>query len=84
MLRVSFIIHNHQAMNNGVIKNLNILNLLEEFLETMKARMSDKETRKNFDKVFRLFNNDNSDSITLRNLRCVKKKLGETMTDEEL
>ena len=56
----------------------------EEFLDMMTARMSDKDTREDIAKGFRLFDDDTSGSITLRNLRRVAKELGETMTDEEL
>ena len=56
----------------------------EEFLDMMTARMSDKDSRDDIAKVFRLFDDDNSGSITLRNLRRVAKELGETMTDQEL
>ena len=56
----------------------------EEFLDMMTARMSDKDTREDIAKVFRLFDDDTSGSVTLRNLRRVAKELGETMTDEEL
>lgn len=56
----------------------------EEFLDMMTARMSDKDTREDIAKVFRLFDDDTSGSISLRNLRRVAKELGETMTDEEL
>lgn len=56
----------------------------EEFLDMMMARMSDKDTREDITKVFRLFDDDGTGNITLRNLRRVAKELGETMTDEEL
>ena len=54
----------------------------EEFLDMMTARMSDKDTREDITKVFRLFDDDNTGTITLRNLRRVARELGETMTDE--
>ena len=38
----------------------------EEFLDMMTARMSDKDTREDISKVFRLFDDDTSGSITLR------------------
>jgi centrin-1 len=56
----------------------------EEFLDMMTARMSDKDTREDVAKVFRLFDDDNTGTISLRNLRRVARELGETMTDEEL
>ena len=56
----------------------------EEFLDMMTARMSDKDSREDIAKVFRLFDDDNTGQITLRNLRRVARELGETMTDEEL
>ena len=56
----------------------------EEFLDMMTARMSDKDTREDIAKVFKLFDDDNTGQITLKNLRRVARELGETMTDEEL
>ena len=56
----------------------------EEFLDMMTARMSDRDTREDIDKVFRLFDDDGTGTITIRNLRRVARELGETMTDEEL
>ena len=35
-------------------------------------------------KVFRLFDDDGTGTVTIRNLRRVARELGETMTDEEL
>ena len=56
----------------------------EEFLDLMTARMSDKDTREDINKVFKLFDEDNSGSISIKNLRRVAKELGENLTDEEL
>ena len=56
----------------------------EEFLDMMTAWMSDKDTREDINKVFRLFDDDNTGQITLKNLRRVARELGETMTEEEL
>ena len=65
------------ANNSGAID-------FEEFLDMMTARMSDKDTREDIQKVFRLFDDDNTGHITLKNLRRVARELGETMTEEEL
>ena len=56
----------------------------EQLLDIMMAIMSDKDTIEDITKVFRLFDDDGTGNITLRNLRRVAKELGETMTDEEL
>ncbi len=56
----------------------------EEFFDMMTAHMSDKDTREDITKVFRLFYNDEMGNIKLRNLKRVAKELGETMTDEKL
>ena len=59
----------------------------EEFINMMTAKMSDRDTRDDLQKVYRLFLGDEADAktgITLGDLRKVAKDLGETMTDEEL
>jgi centrin-1 len=56
----------------------------DEFLDMMTARMSDKDTKDDIAKVFRLFDDDKTGYISIKNLRRVAKELGETMTDEEL
>ena len=56
----------------------------EEFLDMMTAKMSDKDTREDIQKVFNLFDDDQTGRITLRNLKRVAKELGETMSDAEL
>ena len=59
----------------------------------MTARMSDKDTREDINKVkanpnnikvFRLFDEDNAGFITIKNLRRVAKELGENISEEEL
>jgi Ca2+-binding EF-hand superfamily protein len=50
----------------------------------MTARLSDKDSREDINKVFRLFDDEKAGFITIKNLRRVAKELGETMTDEEL
>jgi Ca2+-binding EF-hand superfamily protein len=56
----------------------------DEFLDMMTARMSDRDTREDINKVFRLFDEEGTQTITIKNLRKVAKELGETMSDEEL
>ncbi|GMH66141.1 hypothetical protein TL16_g12683 [Triparma laevis f. inornata] len=56
----------------------------EEFLDMMTAKMSDKDSREDIQKVFNLFDDDQTGQITLRNLKRVAKELGETMSDAEL
>jgi len=56
----------------------------EEFLDMMTARMSDKDSKDDISKVFKLFDDDRSEYITLNNLRRVARELGETMDDSEL
>lgn len=45
---------------------------------------SDKNTREDIQKVFTLFDDDQTGKITLRNLKRVARELGETMSDAEL
>jgi centrin-1 len=58
----------------------------DEFISMMTAKMSDRDTREDLQKVFRLFLGDDekADKIELKHLKRVAKELNETMTDEEL
>merc|ERR1712087_360522 len=56
----------------------------EEFLEIMTGRICKADTREDIDKIFRLFDEDNSGYITLRNLKKIVQELGEDINDEEL
>eukprot|EP00940_MAST-03C_sp_MAST-3C-sp2_P000336 g336.t1 len=56
----------------------------EEFLDMMTAKMSDKDSKADIQKVFNLFDDDKTGKITLKNLKRVAKELGETMSDAEL
>lgn len=56
----------------------------EEFLDMMTAKMSDDDTRADVDKVFKMFDDDQTGQISLRNLKRVARELGETMSDQEL
>merc|ERR1712162_82815 len=56
----------------------------DEFMMMMTAKMSEKDTREEICKAFRLFDDDKTGKISFKNLKRVAKELGETMTDEEL
>ncbi|KAG2446947.1 hypothetical protein HYH02_008101 [Chlamydomonas schloesseri] len=56
----------------------------EEFLTMMTAKMGERDSREEILKAFRLFDDDNSGSITIKDLRRVAKELGENLTEEEL
>jgi len=43
---------------------------------------SDKDTREDIQKVFNLFDDDQTGKISLRNLKRVAKELGETMSGQ--
>merc|ERR1712167_131452 len=54
-----------------------------EFLMMMTAKMGEKDTREDIEKVFKLFD-DNTNKISFRNLARVAEELGENIDDEEL
>merc|ERR1711998_31801 len=56
----------------------------QEFLEMMTGKMGEKDTREDIEKVFKLFDDDNTGKISLRNLRRVAPELGENIDEEEL
>ena len=55
-----------------------------EFLEMMTAKMSEKDSREEILKAFRLFDYDETNKISFENLKRVADELGENMTDDEL
>lgn len=56
----------------------------EDFLDAITAKLGDKESRDGIHKIFSLFDDDKTGTISLKNLKRVSKELGETMTEEEL
>jgi hypothetical protein len=56
----------------------------EEFLQMMTSKMGERDSREEIIKAFKLFDDDNTGFITLKNLKRVAKELGENLTDEEL
>merc|ERR1712091_611224 len=55
-----------------------------EFLEMMTGKMGEKDTREDIEKGFKLFDDDNTNKISFRNLARVAEELGENIDDEEL
>merc|ERR1719464_682843 len=56
----------------------------DDFLEQITQKLGDKETRDGIQKIFNLFDDEKSGTISMKNLKRVSKELGETMTEEEL
>ena len=56
----------------------------KEFLNLMTARMSEKDSREDIKKIFKLFDEDSKGYITAANLKKLSKDLGEATDDLEL
>merc|ERR1712139_751631 len=54
-----------------------------EFLGMMTGKMGEKDSREDIEKVFKFFDDDNTNKISFRNLACVAEELGENIDDEE-
>merc|ERR1712010_225555 len=50
-----------------------------EFLGMMTGKMGEKDTREDIEKVFKLFDDDNTNKISFRNLARVAEELGENI-----
>ena len=55
-----------------------------EFEEIIAYKISDRDPREEILKAFKLFDEDNTGKISLKNLTKIARELGETMTDLEL
>lgn len=56
----------------------------QDFLQLMTVKMAEKDTNEEILKAFRLFDDDDTGTISFKNLKRVAKELGENLTDEEL
>merc|ERR1712232_1396837 len=84
-----------QALN--LRRNQVVLNMLSDldrhaarpldfngFLDLMSAKMGERDTREDIAKVFRLFDDDRTGTISTRNLQRIARELGEPLAPEDL
>ncbi|XP_059528970.1 centrin-2-like [Myotis daubentonii] len=55
-----------------------------DFLTVMTQKMWEKDSKEDILKAFKLFDDDETGTISFDNLKCVSNELGENITDEEL
>ena len=56
----------------------------EEFLDMMTARISDRNTKEDLERVFKLFDDKRTGEISVENLKRVAKELGEDIPEDGL
>merc|ERR1711904_329926 len=55
-----------------------------EFLDVMTAKISDKNTKEEIDRIFKLFDKDRNGTLEADDLSRVCKELGEDMSEEDV
>ena len=55
-----------------------------EWLHLMTSKIAVKDTKSNVDKIFNLYDDEKTGSISIKNLRRVALDLGENICEEEL
>ena len=56
----------------------------EEFVQIVTPRLNPRNSKEEIYKIFRLFDDDNTGKISIKNLWRVAAELGESLADEEL
>ena len=71
-------------MFSEVAKEITAKITYEDFLKIMTPRMKDRSSREEIMKIFKLFDEDNTNKISLKNLKKVAQEIGENISEEEL
>ncbi|BAM40961.1 centrin [Theileria orientalis] len=55
-----------------------------DFLDSITMKLGSRDSKEGIRRIFNLFDDDNTGSISFKNLKKVANELGENLTDEEL